>query len=118
MGWRYLTLSLGALTFAMWICRFFLFHLYESPKFLLSKGRQEEAVASVHGIAYKNKTQTWLTVEVLSEIGGYAEGGQHLGLSVGEIIKRNLSKFSFSKISPLFATKRLGFNSGFPSYLP
>jgi hypothetical protein len=32
MGWRYFILTLGALTFAMFICRFFLFHLYESPK--------------------------------------------------------------------------------------
>ena len=34
----------------MFICRFFLFHLFESPKFLLSRGRQAEAVATVHGI--------------------------------------------------------------------
>jgi hypothetical protein len=61
MGWRYLVLTLGALTLVMFICRFFLFHLFESPMFLLSRGRQAEAVAVVHGIAYHNKSQTWLT---------------------------------------------------------
>lgn len=34
----------------MFVARFFLFHLFESPKFLLSRGRQAEAVATVHGI--------------------------------------------------------------------
>jgi hypothetical protein len=71
MGWRYLVLSLGAITFAMFICRFFFFTLYESPKFLVSKGRQDEAVAAVHGVAYKNKTKTWLTADILNKIGGY-----------------------------------------------
>lgn len=50
MGWRYLNITIGGLTFLMFVCRFFLFHLFESPKFLLSRGRQAEAVATVHGI--------------------------------------------------------------------
>ena len=69
-GWRYLILTMGALTMVMFICRFFLFHLFESPKFLLSKGRQAEAVAVVHGIAYFNKRTTWLTEDILNAIGG------------------------------------------------
>ncbi|KAL2216568.1 major facilitator superfamily domain-containing protein [Thermoascus aurantiacus ATCC 26904] len=111
MGWRYLTFTLGALTLVMFICRFFLFHLYESPKYLLSRGRQEEAVAAVHGIAYKNKTKTWLTVEILNEIGGYPEEVPDQKLSYGEVIKRTLSKFSGEQIKPLFATKKLGFTT-------
>lgn len=111
MGWRYLVLTLGAITFVMFLCRFFLFHLYESPKFLLSRGRQDEAVAAVHGIAYKNKTTTWLTVDVLNEIGGRPEETESPKLSYMEIVKRTISKFSFRRIAPLFATKRLGFCS-------
>lgn len=49
-GWRYLNITIGVLIFFMFVCRFFLFHLFESPKFLLSRGRQAEAVATVHGI--------------------------------------------------------------------
>lgn len=112
MGWRYLNITLGAITFFMFMCRFFLFHLYESPKFLLSQGRQSEAVATVHGIAYKNKKTTWLSEDILNEIGGLAlveEKGQKL--SKGEIVKRNLDKFSTQRVAPLFATKRMGIMS-------
>lgn len=108
MGWRYLVITLGAITFVMFICRFFLFHLYESPKFLLSKGRQEEAVATVHAIAYKNKRKTWLTVDILNEIGGHPDAVASQTLSNVELIKRQLSKFSGERIGPLFAEKRLG----------
>jgi hypothetical protein len=90
----------------MFICRFFFFHLFESPKFLLSRGRQAEAVAVVHGIAYFNKSQTWLTEDILNQIGGDPEVA-HEKLSTVEIIKRNLSKFSGDRIRPLFAGREL-----------
>ncbi|KAF9884040.1 hypothetical protein FE257_002378 [Aspergillus nanangensis] len=112
MGWRYLVLTLGALTFVMFICRFFLFHLYESPKFLLSRGRQDEAVVAVQGIAYKNRSKTWLTTEILNEVGGYPEEVPKQTLTSREIITRYLSKFSLQRIRPLFATKQLGITTG------
>ncbi|KAJ6152971.1 hypothetical protein N7497_007290 [Penicillium chrysogenum] len=112
MGWRYLVLTLGAITFVMFILRFFCFHLYESPKFLLSRGRQEEAVASVHGIAYKNGAKTWLTNDILNEIGGHAEVHEkETGLSYSQIVGRFFSKFSMERIAPLFANKRMGWNT-------
>lgn len=91
----------------MFVSRFFLFHLFESPKFLLSRGRQAEAVAVVHGIAFKNGSQTWLTEEILNEIGGDPEVVEKPTLSTGEIVQRNLSKFSTARIKPLFNGKRL-----------
>ncbi|KAL8904872.1 MAG: hypothetical protein Q9207_002995 [Kuettlingeria erythrocarpa] len=96
------------LTQDLLVCRFFLFHLYESPKFLLSRGRQAEAVATVHGIAYKNKRTTWLNEDILNEIGGVTAAEEKQKLSIGEIVKRNLDKFSTQRIAPLFATKKLG----------
>ncbi|GAB7356529.1 hypothetical protein MBLNU459_g7274t1 [Dothideomycetes sp. NU459] len=101
-GWRYLVLTLGALTFVMFLCRFFLFHLYESPKFLLSRGRQSEAVAVVHGIAAHNKQKTWLTEDILNQIGGDPDVAQDGKLSTMQIIKRGLGKFSTQRIGPLF----------------
>ena len=109
MGWRYLNIVCGALTFFMFVCRFFLFHLFESPKFLLSRGRQSEAVATVHGIAYKNKRKTWLSEEVLNAIGGDPEVMGGAKLSTAAIVGRFFSKFSKNRIAPLFATKRIGF---------
>lgn len=112
MGWRYLVLTLGAITFVMFIMRFFFFHLYESPKFLLSRGRQDEAVASVHGIAYKNGAKTWLTTEILNEIGGHPERQEEkTELTISQIIGRFFSKFSMERIGPLFANKRMGINT-------
>ncbi|KAI5377699.1 hypothetical protein J4E82_003442 [Alternaria postmessia] len=108
-GWRYLILTLGAITFFMFICRFFLFHLYESPKFLLSRGRQAEAVATVYGIAHYNKTHTWLTEDILNQIGGDQEVTQEdTKLSVFEIIKRSLSRFSMKRFKTLFQDKKIG----------
>ena len=102
---------MGALTFLMFVARFFFFHLYESPKFLLSRGRQAEAVATVHGIAYANKRQTWLSEDILNEIGGDPAMIKEDKLSTIEIIRRQLEKFSTQRIAPLFATKRLGIMS-------
>jgi hypothetical protein len=95
----------------MFVARFFFFHLFESPKLLLSRGRQAEAVAVVHGIAYKNRRQTWLSEEILNEIGGYTEdvGDQHL--SNKEILGRQLEKFSAQRIKPLLAGKKLAINT-------
>lgn len=115
MGWRYLTITLGAITLLMFICRFFLFHLYESPKFLLSRGRQTEAVATVQAIAYKNKAKTWLTVDILNVIGGNPEEDPEAHkLGTAKVIKRQLTTFSGDRIAPLFATKRLVITSTLP----
>ncbi|KFY08823.1 hypothetical protein V492_05869 [Pseudogymnoascus sp. VKM F-4246] len=112
MGWRYLNFTMGAFTFFMFICRFFFFHLFESPKFLLSRGRQREAVAVVRGIAFKNKTKTWISEEVLDAIGGSMEEVPDQVLSTKQIIMRQVEKFSTKRIAPLFAYKRLAINTG------
>lgn len=106
-GWRYFVITLGCITLLQWGARFILFHMFESPKFLLSRGRQAEAVAVIHGLAYKNKTKTWLTEEILNEVGGYPETESDLKLPIKEIIRRSLSKFSTQRIAPLFSYKKL-----------
>lgn len=47
----------------------------------------------------------------MNAIGGRPEEVQDLKLSTGEIIKRQLSKFSAQRIGPLFGTKKLGINT-------
>lgn len=119
MGWRYLVLTLGAITFLMFLSRYFLFKFHESPKFLVSRGRQEEAVRAVQGIAYRNKKKTWLTVEVLNEIGGYPEEVERQALTYKEIIARSFSRFSYQQVAPLFGSKKLGITSmSSPSIFP
>jgi MFS family permease len=111
MGWRYLNIIMGAFTMFMFICRFFFFHLFESPKFLLSRGRQREAVTVVHAIAFQNGRKTWLDEEILNAIGGRPEEVTDMKLTTGQIIKRQLGKFSTERIAPLFGTRKLGINT-------
>lgn len=105
-GWRYFIFTMGIITLFMFFCRFFLFHLFESPKFLLSRGRQAEAAHVVHGLAYHNHSKTWLTEELLEELGGGPDSSRKM--SVAELQKRTLSKFSFNKVEQLFIDRTLG----------
>ncbi|OAA68506.1 sugar transporter [Niveomyces insectorum RCEF 264] len=73
-GWRRFVATIGLLTFAMFVVRFFVFRLFESPKYLLSRGRQAEAVAVIHGLAHRNGTKTWLTEAVMDAV---AEGSEN-----------------------------------------
>lgn len=114
-GWRYFILTNGIITFAMFVIRFFVFHLFESPKFLLNKGRQNEAVAVIHGIAYRNKTKTWLTSEILDQVACADDdrGLPHVTRQVrpkaaSSVLKEKLKGFSGDRLRPLFKTKTLG----------
>ncbi|KAI0802744.1 sugar transporter [Xylaria sp. FL0064] len=108
-GWRLFIAVIGVVTFIMFLIRFGVFHLFESPKYLLSQGRQAEAVAVVHGIAYRNGKKTWLTEEVLDAIVD-SEDTEHtpIRVSASSVLKQNLSSFSFSHIQPLFQNRKLG----------
>jgi MFS family permease len=54
MGWRYFMIAMGGIAMAMFFIRFVLFTIYESPKYLMGKGRDEEAVKVVHEVARRN----------------------------------------------------------------
>ncbi|KAK5955457.1 hypothetical protein OHC33_003095 [Knufia fluminis] len=110
-GWRYLNYTMGATTLSMFLCHFMLFHLFESPKFLLSKGRQREAIMVIRAIAYHNGKKTWISEEILDEIGGISVLAKEEAQSSMETIKRSLGKFSTQRIKPLFAYKRLAINT-------
>ncbi|GAB1314000.1 Sugar transporter [Madurella fahalii] len=107
-GWRYFVMTIGIITFAMFIVRFFLFHMFESPKYLLSRGRQAEAVAVVHGIAFRNNTKTWLTEEILDAIVDDPAPRHRRRVAATNIIKERLASFSAERILPLFNNRTLG----------
>lgn len=106
-GWRYFVYTLGAITFVMFLCRFLVFELYESPKYLLSRGRQAEAVAVVHGLAFKNGKKTWLTEDILNVIGGEQVVTNNTQQGAIQIIKHKFAAFSGDRIKPLFRTNIL-----------
>lgn len=109
MGWRYFTITVGGLTLLMFLSRFLLFKIYESPKYLMSKGRDEEAVQVVHTVAKKNGKTSTLTLEDLKacEPEGYIAQ-----TDTSAALKRYLEKVDVSHIKALFATKKLGLSTG------
>ncbi|KAK6365731.1 hypothetical protein LTS17_011118 [Exophiala oligosperma] len=55
IGWRYTVIVLGCMTLFIFFLRYFIFKFYESPKFLISKGKEAEAIEVLHKIAKFNK---------------------------------------------------------------
>ncbi|PTB78340.1 MFS general substrate transporter [Trichoderma longibrachiatum ATCC 18648] len=115
IGWRYFILTIGIITFAMFCIRFFLFRMFESPKFLLNQGRQREAVAVVHGIASRNGAKTWLTSEILDLVAAEdpeqsSRVARRYSVSSAprsSILKEKLRGLSADRLRPLFQTKTL-----------
>lgn len=69
MGWRYCVIVLGGMTLFVFFLRYFVFHFHESPKFLLSRGKEAEAIAVLHRIAKFNKAPPpVLTLDMFAQI--------------------------------------------------
>lgn len=85
----------------------------DALQYLLSRGRQAEAVAAVHGIAYANHRKTWLTEEILNEVGGESTIHAKTELSTKAVIMRKAGKFSTDRVGPLFKGKKLAASSTF-----
>lgn len=136
MGWRYTLYLLGGLTLAGFFFRFFVFQLPESPKYLLSHGRDAEAIAVVHDIARRNgKTvpEEVLSVSILRAAAGEDTSAPEeeyvppppgiKGLIVEmkrtpktlidacKDISVDTFKPNLSHVKPLFATGKLAYNT-------
>ena len=103
-------ITLGLLAISFGLIRILIFKMPESPKYLLSKGRDAEAVESVNYIARRNKQPEPLTLSMLQAIDaqlGNTPDVEGRRLSRKEIIKENLSDFKTTNYKSLFATKKL-----------
>lgn len=67
LGWRAVQIILGLITVLMVIGRILLFKLHESPKFLVSKGRYNEAVSVLLDLASMNEKSLDLKMEDFEE---------------------------------------------------
>lgn len=105
-GWRYLIATLGTFTLFMFVCRFFLFNILESPKFLLSRNKQSEAIEVVQRMARYNGTRTWLDENTLQQLAG--EDAAVPGLRMSALTKKRYSRFTVSRVRALFDGWRLG----------
>lgn len=119
MGWRYLLYTTGGLMLVLWFIRFAIFNLWESPKYLMGRGRDAEAVDVIHKVAAYNKTTSSLTLEMLEKVGrleGHSDEERaqrkagHDTSALGAI-RRNLSKLSTSHLRRLFSTRRLALST-------
>ena len=62
-GWKYLFVTLGVLTLAMFLARIAFFRLHESPRYLVHAGRHQEAVESLQLISKFNGSELTLNLE-------------------------------------------------------
>lgn len=65
MGWRYLYIILGGLCLIMSVLRTFTLGMSESPKWLVSRGELNEAVASINTMSKLNKSTYVMMVDQL-----------------------------------------------------
>ncbi|KAL4936964.1 hypothetical protein BDV06DRAFT_232908 [Aspergillus oleicola] len=115
MGWRYTLITLGALSLAFTIIRALVVKLPETPRYLLSQGKDQEVVDAVNYVARQNGKPEPLTLSMLQAIDvrlGIPPATEETGMSTKEIVKENLKEFRGEHYKALFATKKLSLHTG------
>lgn len=110
---RYTLITLGGLALMFTFVRIFVFKLPETPRYLLSQGRDQDAVDAVNHVARQNGKPEPLTIGMLRDIdarlGNEIEGEAGVTrMSTKEIVKENMQAFRGEHYRALFATRRLG----------
>ena len=100
-------IAMGLMAMFMFCCRFFFFTLYESPKFLMGRGKDEDAVRIVHEVARRNGKTTALTVADLEVFNLAGEQGTDAAAA----LKRKLEKVNLTHVRALFATPKLAWST-------
>ncbi|TFY62020.1 hypothetical protein EVG20_g6853 [Dentipellis fragilis] len=107
MGWRYLLFALGGLMLLLSFIRMFLFNLYESPRFLIGRGRDAEAVSVVHAIAHYNGAESSLSIEDLQAAG---KGAEAKCIEKWKVLSES-SSWGAKHVRALFATPKMAWSS-------
>ena len=106
-------ITLGALSLAFTFIRTFCFSLPQTPRYLLSQGRDQDAVDAVNCVAKKNCKPEPLTLVMLRDIDAQlgmtpSEDRQSImKLSTRETISESMQAFRGQHYRALFATKKL-----------
>lgn len=100
-------IAIGGMAMLMFVLRFVFFTLYESPKYLMGKGRDEDAVRMVHEVARRNGKTSNLTIEDLQI---FDQDG-HQGTSASAALSRDLEKLNLKHVRALFATPKLAYST-------
>ncbi|KAI0357555.1 MFS general substrate transporter [Trametes cingulata] len=119
-GWRYFLYAFGGLIMVLFILRYFVFKLYESPRYLMGRGRDAEALEVVRKVARFNGKEIRLTAEMLKAAEDSARKEAD-GSSIAEVDVRTKTgavetlRMMFSgtgmHVKALFATKKLALST-------
>jgi hypothetical protein len=86
----------------MFVSRFAFFTIYESPKYLMGKGKNDQAVHVVHEVARRNGKTSSLSQ---AELDGLDEG-EAQSHSATRVVRQRLEKLKFNHIRALFDTPK------------
>lgn len=107
MGWRYLVIIIGAMTLSIFFARYLLFRFYESPKFLVAKGREQDAINVLQKIAkFNGAPAPTVTIEDFRDIDrsmGINPAEKATGSDAKGVVVRVVKSLGF--LRGLFATK-------------
>lgn len=106
-GWRYFMIAMGCLAMIMFVIRFVFFTIYESPKFLMGRGKDADAVRVVHEVARRNGKTSSLTLEDLQI---HERLGQQ-NTAASAALARKLEKLNFTHVKAVFSGTRLAIST-------
>ena len=88
MGWRYLLFTLGGITILVFVLRSVIFTFQESPKFLIYRGKDAEAIQVLHTMAQYNGTNCTLVLEDLEALEREFDSDRNTGPMLGGGVKQ------------------------------
>jgi hypothetical protein len=108
-------LTMCGLIMFFWVIRFFVFNLYESPKYLMGRGQDEQAVEVIHKVAAYNGQTSSLTLEELQRAGKLADAAVdddiHMNTSALAAVRKKMQVSSLTHAKPLFATRKMALST-------
>ncbi|KAL3427783.1 membrane transporter [Phlyctema vagabunda] len=112
-GWRYLMFTLGGISLFVFILRFIVFTFQESPKYLLGKGKDAEALEVLHTVARTNRRECHITMATFEALESTESRSSSSTEADGEERRDMLSQQSLHKTKSIreqivFEVKRTG----------
>lgn len=102
-------IAMGGLAMIMFVGRFIFFTMYESPKYLMGKGRNGDAVDVIHEVARRNGKTSSLTREDLDVLDREQE--QEQGILATSLVRQRLEKVNFEHVRALFDSPKRAYST-------